>query len=130
MSGNRSETSSAACALRPRVAMPYWSVFCPSCHGYIADALLECVPAAERSDPATLGEQRVAAVAEQVEEEVLVHLLLVVALHFDRDRLGRLAGGEGQCAGPGNVVLVARRGGAVGGGERHRHGLIVGGREG
>ncbi len=29
--------------------MPYWSIFCLYCHGYIADALLECIPAAKRS---------------------------------------------------------------------------------
>ncbi len=32
--------------------MPYWSVFCLLCRGYIADALLECVPAAKRSSAA------------------------------------------------------------------------------
>jgi len=32
--------------------MPYWSIFCLYCRGYIADALLECVPAAQRSNPA------------------------------------------------------------------------------
>jgi hypothetical protein len=32
--------------------MPYWSIFCLYCSGYIADALLECVPAGKRSDPA------------------------------------------------------------------------------
>jgi hypothetical protein len=31
--------------------MPYWSVFCPHCRGYLADALLECVPAGKRSHP-------------------------------------------------------------------------------
>ena len=29
--------------------MPYWSVFCLYCGGYIADALLECLPAGKRS---------------------------------------------------------------------------------
>jgi hypothetical protein len=33
---------------RPDV-MPYWSVYCLYCRGYIADALLECVPTAKRS---------------------------------------------------------------------------------
>jgi hypothetical protein len=28
--------------------MPYWSIFCLYCQGYIADALLECVPASRR----------------------------------------------------------------------------------
>ena len=32
--------------------MPYWSIYCLHCLGYIADALLECVPLAKRSDPA------------------------------------------------------------------------------
>lgn len=32
--------------------MPYWSIHCLFCGGYIADALLECVPLAKRSDPA------------------------------------------------------------------------------
>lgn len=31
--------------------MPYWSVYCLYCRGYIADALLECVPAGRRSHP-------------------------------------------------------------------------------
>ena len=25
--------------------MPYWSIYCLWCNGYIVDALLECVPA-------------------------------------------------------------------------------------
>ena len=29
--------------------MPYWSIDCLYCRGYIADALLECVPASKRS---------------------------------------------------------------------------------
>jgi len=29
--------------------MPYWSLYCLYCRGYIADALLECLPAAKRS---------------------------------------------------------------------------------
>jgi hypothetical protein len=31
--------------------MPYWSIYCLYCRGYIIDALLECVPAAKRTDP-------------------------------------------------------------------------------
>jgi len=31
--------------------MPYWSIFCLYCNGYIADALLECLPQDKRSDP-------------------------------------------------------------------------------
>jgi hypothetical protein len=34
------------------IAMPYWSIFCLYCHGYIADALLECLPAGKRAHPA------------------------------------------------------------------------------
>lgn len=29
--------------------MPYWSIYCLYCRGYLADALLECLPAARRS---------------------------------------------------------------------------------
>ena len=32
--------------------MPYWSIYCLYCHGYLADALLECIPASKRSVPA------------------------------------------------------------------------------
>src|SRR5437016_4780251 len=32
--------------------MPYWSIYCLYCGGYIADALLECLPAANRTGPA------------------------------------------------------------------------------
>jgi hypothetical protein len=32
--------------------MPYWSIHCVLCGGYIIDALLECLPLARRSDPA------------------------------------------------------------------------------
>src|SRR5436305_87500 len=46
----------------------------------------------DRADAAILGEQRAAAVAEQIQVEVLVGLLLAVAVDDDRDRLGRLAG--------------------------------------
>jgi hypothetical protein len=28
--------------------MPYWSIYCLYCRGYIADALLECLPASKR----------------------------------------------------------------------------------
>lgn len=31
--------------------MPYWSIYCLYCGGYIADALLECVPAQKQSLP-------------------------------------------------------------------------------
>lgn len=36
---------------RPDI-MPYWSIYCLYCQGYIADALLECVPAANRLNTA------------------------------------------------------------------------------
>src|SRR5215831_3016551 len=65
------------------------------------------------AEAAVLGEQRIAAEPEQVEVERLVGLLLVVALDFDGDGFRRLAGGEGQRAGLGDIVLVARCGGAV-----------------
>jgi hypothetical protein len=32
--------------------MPYWSIYCLYCHGYITDALLECLPAVRRAHPA------------------------------------------------------------------------------
>lgn len=32
--------------------MPYWSIFCMYCGGYIADALLECLPATKRASAA------------------------------------------------------------------------------
>src|SRR5438876_11543970 len=32
--------------------VPYWSIYCVFCSGYIVDALLECIPAGKRSDPA------------------------------------------------------------------------------
>jgi hypothetical protein len=28
--------------------MPYWSIYCLYCHGYITDALLECLPRGNR----------------------------------------------------------------------------------
>ena len=52
---------------------------------------------------------------------------IAVAVDDDGDGLRPLAGGERQCAGLGDVVAVARLGGAVGGAERHRHRLVVGG---
>jgi hypothetical protein len=48
----------------------------------------------DRAEAALLGEQRMAAEAEQVEGERLVDLLLAVALAFDGDRPGRLAGAQ------------------------------------
>src|SRR5688572_504234 len=64
----------------------------------------------DRADATVLGEQRIAAESIQVQVERLVGLLLAIPLDFDRDRLRRLAGGEGQRAGPGDVVVVSRRG--------------------
>lgn len=32
--------------------MPYWSIYCLHCHGYFADALLECLPPEKRAHPA------------------------------------------------------------------------------
>jgi hypothetical protein len=34
--------------------MSYWGVFCLYCRGYLADALLECIPKIKRSNPAFL----------------------------------------------------------------------------
>ena len=34
--------------------VPYWSVYCLWCNGYIADALLECIPAQARAHPGYL----------------------------------------------------------------------------
>src|SRR3954469_8330898 len=67
----------------------------------------------DRSDAAVLGEQRVAAVAGQGEVQRLVGLLLTVAVDDDGDSLRRLAGLEGDGPGLGDVVVVARRRGAV-----------------
>src|SRR5437773_5032004 len=50
----------------------------------------------DRAEAATLGEQRVAAVTEQVQVERLLRFLLRVAVYHDGDSLGGLAGGEGQ----------------------------------
>lgn len=32
--------------------MPYWAIFCLYCQGYISDALLECLPSAQKSHQA------------------------------------------------------------------------------
>src|SRR5262249_61582954 len=32
--------------------MPYWSIYCLHCRGYLADALLECLPAARQAHAA------------------------------------------------------------------------------
>src|SRR5438105_15092187 len=83
----------------------------------------------DRTGAAILGEERIAAVAEQVKVERLVGLLLAVTVDDDRDGPRRLAGCEGQRAGFGDVVLVAGLRGAVRRLERHRHRMIVGGRK-
>jgi hypothetical protein len=31
--------------------MPYWSIYCLYCLGYISDALLECIPHSKRANP-------------------------------------------------------------------------------
>src|SRR5262245_33885016 len=79
----------------------------------------------DRAEAAPPGEQGVAAEPEQVEVEGLVGLPLAVALDLDRDVLRRLAGCEGQRAGPGDVIVVAGRRRAVYRAERHRHRLVV-----
>src|SRR5262249_33872423 len=90
---------------------------------------LRSIIVADRADAALLVEHRIAAVVGQVQVKLFVRLPLAVALDDDGDRLGRLAGCEGQRPGPGDVVVVARRRGAVHGLERHGHRLVVGGRE-
>jgi len=56
--------------------------------------------------PVRLPPRRAGSVAEQVEPERLVGRLLAIAIGFDGDGLGRLARGEGQDGGPGEVVLA------------------------
>src|SRR5262245_30191712 len=53
----------------------------------------------DRAAATVLDEPHIAAGVEQVHVERLVRLLPVVAVDHDRDRPGRLAGGEGQGAG-------------------------------
>src|SRR4051794_5467096 len=60
----------------------------------------------DRAGAAAPGEQGVAAVAEQVQVERFIRLLLAVAVDNNGDGLGRLAGGESQRAGLGDVVAV------------------------
>ncbi len=83
----------------------------------------------DRAEAPILGEQRVAAIAEQVQVERLVALSLAVTLDLDCDRFRRLARGEGDRACLGDVVAVAGLRGAVHSGIRHRYRLVVGGRE-
>src|SRR5439155_16320831 len=62
----------------------------------------------DRAGAAILGEQRIAAVAGQVQVERLIGLSLGVAIADDRDGFRRLAGIEGQRAGLGDIVTVTR----------------------
>jgi hypothetical protein len=78
--------------------------------GYQLARVVRSIVVQDRAEAAVLGEQRIAAAAEQVEVERLVGLLLAVALDFDGDCLRRLAGGEGQRAGLDEVIAVARLG--------------------
>src|SRR4051812_46563803 len=78
----------------------------PLC-GSVRMRLSPSIVVQDRADAAAPGEQRVAAEPEQVEVERLIGLPLAVTLDFDGDRLRRLAGGEGQRAGLGDVVVVA-----------------------
>src|SRR5438309_658421 len=71
------------------------------------DVLSASIVVQDRADATIPGEQRIGAVAEEVEVERLVGLLLAVPVDGDRDRLRRLAGGEGQRAGLTHVVGVA-----------------------
>src|SRR5262249_40034004 len=83
----------------------------------------------DRADAVPDGDQRVAAPAAQVDEEALVRLRPAVADHVDRDGRGGLAGGEGQRARRGGVIVVGDGGAAVAGGEADRHRRVVGGRQ-
>src|SRR5262245_28188154 len=67
----------------------------------------------DRPEAQRVQEQGVAAGPEQFDAECLVGLLLAVALDLDGDGLRRLAGDEGQRAGLGDEVAIARLGGAV-----------------
>src|SRR5262249_2658605 len=80
-----------------------------------------------RADASTLREQRIAAIAEQVEVECLVGLSLAIAFDFNRNGLCRLAGVESHRPGLSDVVVVARLRGAVHRVVRHRYRLVVGG---
>ena len=77
-----------------------------------------------RADVALLSEQRIAAVAEQIQVERLVGLPLAVAFDLDGDGFGRLAWEKGDRPGLGDVVH-AGDGCAVRGVERHRHELVL-----
>src|SRR5436309_1805320 len=66
-----------------------------------------------RAEAAVLGEQRIAAVAEQVDVEGLVRSRQAIAVDRYGDGLAGLAGGEGQRASRGPVV-AAGGGAAVG----------------
>jgi hypothetical protein len=35
--------------IKPWTTMPYWGIYCLFCRGYILDALLECMPAQQKS---------------------------------------------------------------------------------
>src|SRR4029450_8378695 len=74
-------------------------------------------------------DERVAARAAEVDQESLVRLLLLVAVYDDRDGLGGLPRCERQRPALRLVVVVGVGRRAIGGGEVHRHGLVVGGRE-
>ena len=73
------------------------------------DSPFDSIVVQDRADATLLGEERIAAVAEQIQVKRFMGLPLAIALDFDGNRLRRLAGGEGQRAGLGDVVAVARR---------------------
>jgi hypothetical protein len=50
--GNDGRSTPNRFVLNRWTAMPCWGIYCLFCHGYILDALLECIPAAKRSHPA------------------------------------------------------------------------------
>src|SRR5262245_26182262 len=128
--GLRSEEKTSLPARRPGAgAVPGRWGACLAVRTPTATSHARSVVVEDRAGATILGEQRVAAAAEQVQVEVLVGLLFAVAVDGDRDRLRRLTGEEGQRAGFGDVVVVGRRGCSVGGAVRHRHRLVVGDRE-
>src|SRR5262245_42288941 len=82
----------------------------------------------DRTDPTGDVDERVATRARQVDVEGFIRLPFIVPVDGHGDRLGRHAGGEGQCSGR-RLIVAAGRGGSVGGREVHRHRLVVGGRQ-
>src|SRR5262249_25420500 len=62
----------------------------------------------------------------QVNKEVFVRLVIVIAVDGHAHGLGRLAGREGERTAGGHIIVVRRRGGAVSGGVVHGDRLVTG----